>query len=175
MKHCLPVRQFDITLKAEILVIDFMKSMKPLFTLRIKLLKVIAKSRLMLLLKNIFLVISIQIRWRQHMNSFKQKLQKLRDIWEQMVLMLVNQKEKMRNSILNQNEKEEFYLLQFLDQIEELVFVLILIYSFSKKKTDILTNYLKNRFNEFYLSMRKYLDYVKFQKKSKVKIYIRFH
>lgn len=168
MKHCIPVRQFDITLKAEILVIDFMRSMKPLFTLRIKLLKVVAKSRLILLLKNIFLVISIQIRWRQHMNSFKQKLQKLRDIWEQMILMLVNQKEKMRNSVSNQKENEEFYLLQFLDQIEELVFVLILIYYFSKIKTAVLTNYLKNKFNEFYLSMRKYLDYVKFQKKSKV-------
>lgn len=45
VKNLLIFRQFDITLKGETLLINFFGVIKPIITLRIKLLKVIAKSK----------------------------------------------------------------------------------------------------------------------------------
>lgn len=63
----------------------------------------------------------IQIRWRQHLKSFKQKLEKLKDIWNNMTLILVNKMIQMKTQKLDEKEQEELYYMQYLNQITEYI------------------------------------------------------
>lgn len=61
----------------------------------------------------------IQIRWRQHQKSFKSKLEKLKDIWNNMTLILLNKILEMKSQKLDDKEQGEMYYMQYLDQITE--------------------------------------------------------
>ncbi len=115
-------------------------------------------------------VITIQIRWRQQKSSFNLKLDKLKGVWNNMLLILLTKYEK-KDEIFNEQEKQELYYLKYISKISEFSH-----YKFSienkilirNTKTDVLSNYLKKKFEFFYKSMSEYLKEYKFQKKSKV-------
>jgi len=87
-----------------------------------------------------------------------------------MLLILLTKYEK-KDEIFNEQEKQELYYLKYISKISEFSH-----YKFSienkilirNTKTDVLSNYLKKKFEFFYKSMSEYLKEYKFQKKSKV-------
>lgn len=66
---------------------------------------------------------TIQFRWRQNQSSFNKKMNRLREVWNNMIFILlqeINEKEGRMACA----KKEELYFLQYLDKITEYLNIL---------------------------------------------------